>query len=537
MGGMGGMGGIGGCCTLDTLHSLHSHDLESDGESNCSPTAGCADHSSTVRMRVGFGSHIYTVPLKTDKHSLVKLRLSDCSGAVCGSQSLGEPISVAHFPTLENTAPEYLFQGSACRQSCLADTYALGLSYVHLLAGTDPYNEMMHEVHCPAYLSKKLGEIWYDRAADGDEAGDCFNVLRQVVRSYSSTEACTAGEVDYAGVGVHEDDDVYIDCAKNDQERVTDSRSGSGGIRGIGGIRGGAGLDIKFHTSSSSSSSSSYSPASTSHAPYSLNHDRSSIDDMNMRHAKTTLFDTLYRYMVLFGVSIAKDLKTEHYEGHDPLFLSNPVWHAVQEALGLYHDYFRNDRSGCPILDNGKKTTLQVKGGKGKKGSKAARDSKLYCMNQFREDLGLWSMHLGRHAKMHSCRSRLSALGPTALSLLESMVHLDPTRRVSMFEALHSPMFASLREVQSDSGMDSAMDSGIGDSGIGDRDSRDSMGTRRTDEDGHSAPLMFSTETHDTPSSLGSIRGPNESRAQGTQVSFMHYYRPDGKGMNSLPIV
>jgi len=45
---------------------------------------------------------------------------------------------------------------------------------------------------------------------------------------------------------------------------------------------------------------------------------------------------------------------------------------------------------------------------------------------------------------MYSVRERLHDLGPDATELFFSMVDFDPARRCTMFDALTSPIFASL---------------------------------------------------------------------------------------------
>lgn len=50
--------------------------------------------------------------------------------------------------------------GSAARQSYSADTFSLGLCFLHLLTGQEPYEELLKDVHCPVYLADRLRKIW-----------------------------------------------------------------------------------------------------------------------------------------------------------------------------------------------------------------------------------------------------------------------------------------------------------------------------------------------------------------------------------------
>ena len=81
---------------------------------------------------------------------------------------------------------------------------------------------------------------------------------------------------------------------------------------------------------------------------------------------------------------------------------------------------------------------------------------------------------------MVSARERIEALGKGGARLLERMVHLDPSRRCTMFDALTSPVFACLRE-------------------------------------------------------SGDYRGGHLGNSSEQQVQFMHYYHADGT--QSLPIL
>jgi len=79
---------------------------------------------------------------------------------------------------LENAPPEFYLLGSAARQSYSADTFCLGLCFLHLLTGQEPYEELLMDVRCPAYLAERLRKIWLV----GDP-NDPYFVLNEVVQS------------------------------------------------------------------------------------------------------------------------------------------------------------------------------------------------------------------------------------------------------------------------------------------------------------------------------------------------------------------
>lgn len=83
------------------------------------------------------------------------------------------------FTTLENTPPEFLMLGSIARQAYTADTFALGLSFLHLLIGYEPYEELLADIRCPLYLKVRLNHLW----ACCENVDDPFYVIREVIES------------------------------------------------------------------------------------------------------------------------------------------------------------------------------------------------------------------------------------------------------------------------------------------------------------------------------------------------------------------
>jgi serine/threonine protein kinase len=131
-----------------------------------------------VALRIGFGQHVFRLPLKDGTNSLVKL--ADFGTSVIGNGGLGDPITIRQFTTLENTPPEFLLLGSHVRQSYSADTFCLGLSFLHLLTGLEPYEELLADVHCPDYLRINLSQLW---SSSSDAIESHYYVISEAMRS------------------------------------------------------------------------------------------------------------------------------------------------------------------------------------------------------------------------------------------------------------------------------------------------------------------------------------------------------------------
>ena len=133
-------------------------------------------NENILEMRVGFGHNIYCLPLLTGAKDLVKL--GDFGTSAVGASGLGEPINLQQFTTLENVPPEYLLLGSVARQAFSADTFPLGLSFLHLLTGHEPYEVLLSDVVCPSYLIHHLRALW----TPGD-IEDQYYVIEEVVNT------------------------------------------------------------------------------------------------------------------------------------------------------------------------------------------------------------------------------------------------------------------------------------------------------------------------------------------------------------------
>lgn len=67
------------------------------------------------------------------------------------------------------------------RQAYSADTFCLGLSLLHLLTGEAPYEELLQDIHCPAYLAEGLSRLWC--RDDNDNIDDPFYVVCELVKT------------------------------------------------------------------------------------------------------------------------------------------------------------------------------------------------------------------------------------------------------------------------------------------------------------------------------------------------------------------
>lgn len=95
---------------------------------------------------------------------------------------------VLQFTTLENTPPEFLLLGNAARQSPTADTYCLGLCFLHLLAGREPYEVHLESVRCPDALLKKLQSVWQLDRLQKVNKGSPYAVVQEVVSTLASCD-------------------------------------------------------------------------------------------------------------------------------------------------------------------------------------------------------------------------------------------------------------------------------------------------------------------------------------------------------------
>lgn len=150
-----------------------------------------------VDYRVGFGENVFVLPLSLAAMSPGVVKLADFGTSLIGEDDsrcsvttqqvtgfvyeffVGKFILYVQFTTLENTAPEFLFLGSAATSSSFAaDTFGLGLSFLHMVTGYAPYEELLEQVRCPPALQEALMNIW-----TVDSRSSPYFVINEVLKS------------------------------------------------------------------------------------------------------------------------------------------------------------------------------------------------------------------------------------------------------------------------------------------------------------------------------------------------------------------
>jgi serine/threonine protein kinase len=127
-----------------------------------------------IDIKIGVGQYIYSISLLMDIKGLVKL--ADFGTSIVGHGGIGNSITLQQFTTLENVPPEFLILGSSVRQDFSADTFQLGLSFLHMLTGYEPYEVLLANVLCSSYLIDKLKDIWIP-----NDIEDKYHVVQEVV--------------------------------------------------------------------------------------------------------------------------------------------------------------------------------------------------------------------------------------------------------------------------------------------------------------------------------------------------------------------
>ena len=94
----------------------------------------------------------------------------------------------------------------------------------------------------------------------------------------------------------------------------------------------------------------------------------------------SVLCDTLYRYLVMFG--LPEDVSL----GSDDVWFSSPVWAAITDALSAATTGLDDDVSGRRARTRTRRN--------------AGRDD---CMERFEKDSGVWSVTVGTHDLMQRC--------------------------------------------------------------------------------------------------------------------------------------
>lgn len=135
-------------------------------------------------LTYGYGGSTYRIALPSTQRAICML--ADFGTANIAGESMGQPITEAHFTTLENTPPDFLLCGSEATQGMSGDSFSLALCWLHLLTGRAPYEELVTPLLCPAELKEALQAVWMEggemyepvrRVLEGDEEGVLYHTL------------------------------------------------------------------------------------------------------------------------------------------------------------------------------------------------------------------------------------------------------------------------------------------------------------------------------------------------------------------------
>ena len=113
----------------------------------------------TFAMRYYFGACHFALP-PLDSNFAFFVKLADYGTADTRPETLGMPVTVDQFATLENAPVDFLVLGDRALQHYASDTFCLGLAVLHLFTGSKPYEELLAEVQCPPPLFKDLVAAW-----------------------------------------------------------------------------------------------------------------------------------------------------------------------------------------------------------------------------------------------------------------------------------------------------------------------------------------------------------------------------------------
>ena len=237
--------------------------------------------------------------------------------------------------------------GNISRQAYSADTFCLGLSFLHLLTGEEPYEELLKEIRCPTYLFEALSCIWNPAKMDIDNP---YYVIKEVIESLDPGDEGDDGDsADGNSAGADGDDrgpgavlfdtiyryvvlfGVHADMIPQDSGHDCDGNHGA-----FSGIHFTSSADNSFNSNASASASASVSASR-------ICTNRNGYDG---------------------GVRVPHP------------WLENPVWNAVLDAIGCpsKHDHFAlTSRTNAAVAAAaGASVAAGTKGGKGKKTSHSA---------------------------------------------------------------------------------------------------------------------------------------------------------------------
>jgi serine/threonine protein kinase len=113
-----------------------------------------------VNVCYGINGQSYILSFPTTE-SRLWVKLSDFGTADVDANTIGKPIGLEQFTTLENAPIEQMLLGTGSSQVYAADTWCLGLSMLHLFTGHCPYEELLEDVKCPKEFLHALHFAWY----------------------------------------------------------------------------------------------------------------------------------------------------------------------------------------------------------------------------------------------------------------------------------------------------------------------------------------------------------------------------------------
>jgi hypothetical protein len=121
------------CCncfvsSLCTLHLFHDQVKDVHDDNAVSSTTGMC-----LIGQYGIAEHIYDVNMP--QNGAVMIKLADFGTADINTDTMGQPVGIDHYTTLENTPPEQLFYGSNAVQDYVHDTFGMGLATLHMFTG------------------------------------------------------------------------------------------------------------------------------------------------------------------------------------------------------------------------------------------------------------------------------------------------------------------------------------------------------------------------------------------------------------------
>jgi serine/threonine protein kinase len=156
---------------LQSLHKKGSNGACSSLSSSSGVGALASQQEGEEEVAVSYGvpgqAFRFTLPAATGPTShRLWVKLGDFGTADVNPATLGAPVGLEQFTTLENTPIEQLLLGAGATQAYAADTWALGLSLLHLFTGHAPYEELMVDVVCPDELRLALEAVWQDPALE-----------------------------------------------------------------------------------------------------------------------------------------------------------------------------------------------------------------------------------------------------------------------------------------------------------------------------------------------------------------------------------